>query len=155
MKILKIVTIIIVLLIPVVVALAPIGPLPGFFIGGNQVETPASWGDTGSVDEVRLKVSGALPRVVIIWVIQFEGELYVVGSRSSGWVKMLGQGGPVALRLVDQTYELNATRVLEGWEPVMQAYIEKYEPEYPEIIAGFPAIEEAGDVISVFKLSRS
>ncbi len=143
-----------VIILVVVALIAPIGPLPGFMIGGTETTAPDNWQDTSQLHEVRLQVAGTLPRTVIIWVIEYAGELYVVGSSESGWVKMIGGGSSVKLRIEDATYALTASPVATGWEPIMQAYVEKYEPDYPEIIAGFPDIEEAKGLISVFKLSR-
>ena len=99
MKILKIIFAVALSALVVVAVAAPIGPLPGFFIGGEQSAPPASWPDTSGVHEIRLKVPGTLPRVVTIWVIDRGGELHVVGNRDSGWVKMIGQGAPVEMRL--------------------------------------------------------
>lgn len=154
MKTLKIALLAIVVLLIVLVFAAPIGPLPGFFIGGTPTAAPASWPDTSDVDEIRLRVPGTPPRVVIIWVIDHQGALHVVGARNSGWVTMLGQGGPVEMRLGDSTYALTATPVLDGWEGVLEAYVEKYRPDYPDIVAGFPPVEEAEDQVAVFRLDR-
>ncbi|MEM6709044.1 MAG: hypothetical protein AAF648_09690 [Pseudomonadota bacterium] len=134
---------------------APIGPVPGFFIGGSPVKAPIPWPDTGQVDEVRLQVPGLLPRVVIIWIVEFEGELHVVGSKDSGWVQMLGPGGPVKLRLEGSTYDLVAERVTDGWEPILAAYIDKYKVNYPEIVSGFPSLEEAEGAFGLFRLNRT
>jgi hypothetical protein len=101
-----------------------------------------------------LKVPGLLPRVVIIWVVEHSGELHVVGSRGSGWVKMIGTGSPVEMRLGDSTYSLMASPVAEDWQPILEAYVAKYEAEYPDIVAGFPSIEEAADLVAVFRLDR-
>ena len=146
---------IIVVLLVVGVLLAPIGPVPGFFIGGSPADAPETWPDTSDVHEIRLKVPGTLPRVVIIWVIDYAGELYVVGSAESGWVKMIGLQSPVEMRLEGSTYPLTATRLEAGWEPMMAAYVDKYRPDYPDIVSGFPSPEEASGQIAVFKLNRS
>ena len=138
----------------IAIAMAPIGPMPGFFIGGTPVAAPAQWPDTHDVDEIRLRVPGTLPRVVNIWVVESGGELYVVGARKSGWVSMLGEGGPVDMRLGDSTYRLHAAAVREGWEAVLTAYVDKYRPNYPDIVAGFPKPEEAGSQVAVFRLER-
>ncbi len=144
------------LVVLVVVAIvAPIGPLPGFFIGGEDTTVPDSWQDTSNLHELRLKVPGALPRVVIIWMVEYDGDLYVVGSQSSGWVGMIGAQSPVAVRIEDSTYQLLANKVTTGWQPVMQKYIEKYQTDYPDIIAGFPSIEDAEGKISVFRLGST
>lgn len=139
-------------LIVVVAIAAPIGPLPGLFIGGTETEVPARWPDTSDVHEIRLKVPGTLPRVVIIWVIDHGGDLHVVGAPGSGWVSMLGDGGPVQMRLGDETYDLTATRVTDGWQPVVQAYVDKYRPDYPDIVAGFPPMAEAEGQFALFRL---
>lgn len=141
-----------VVILIVVAVIAPIGPLPGFRIGGTETAVPEAWQDTSGLHEIRLGVPGTLPRVVIIWVIDYQGDLFVVGSSESGWVKMIADGSPVQLRIEDSTYNLQATPVMDGWEPIMQAYVEKYQPDYPDIVAGFPSIDEAKGLISVFKL---
>jgi hypothetical protein len=154
MKILKIIIAVALLALVGVALVAPVGPLPGVFIGGELTAPPASWPDTSGVHEIRLRVPGTLPRVVTIWVIDHDGELHVVGRRDSGWVKMIGQGAPVEMRLGDRTYLLNATPLTEGRQAVLEAYVAKYKPHYPEIIAGMPPVREANDRV-VFRLSRT
>lgn len=155
MKVLKIIILIVVILGVGVALLAPLGPLPGFFIGGNATAAPASWPDTSATHEIKLKVPGTLPRVVIIWVIEHDGELHIVGAKDSGWVSMIGSGSPVEMRLGDNTYALQATPVTDGWQEVLTAYVEKYEPDYPDIVAGFPSPAEAEALIAVYRLDRS
>ena len=75
-KMLKIAALVVSLLVVILIGLAPIGPMPGVFIGGTQTATPAVWGNTSAEHEIRLKVPGTIPRVVIIWVIQYENDLY-------------------------------------------------------------------------------
>jgi hypothetical protein len=154
MKILRIAVLVLLAVGVVVAIVAPIGPLPGFFIGGERAPVPASWPDTSGVHEIRLKVPGTLPRVVIIWVVEHDGELNVVGSRDSGWVERIGEGAPVEMRLEDHTYALQAKPVTDGWESVLQAYVDKYRADYPEIVAGIPTGGEARDRVAVFRLSR-
>lgn len=67
-------------------------------------------------------MNGALPRAVIIWVVEHQDELHVVGSKESGWVSMLGEGGPVEMRLADKTYSLNAVPVVDNWQAVLAAW---------------------------------
>lgn len=83
----------------VLIFAAPIEPLPGFFIGGEATATPQTWPDTAEVDEIYLKVPGTIPRVVIIWVVQLEDELYEVGSTNSGRVQLIGSSVPVEMLL--------------------------------------------------------
>lgn len=137
-----------------VALLAPIGPLPGFLIGGSETNAPETWPDTSNVHEIRLEVPGTLPRVVIIWVIDYESELYVTGRAKSGWVQMLGNGAPVRMRLGEYTYPLIASVVKNNTRPILTAYTDKYRPDYPDIVAGFPALEDSGASYVVFKLSR-
>ena len=153
-KILKISVAVLLLGVCILIAIAPIGPMPGFFIGGTETTVPKEWGRTADVDEIRLKVPGSIPRVVIIWVVKYSGEFYVVGSMESGWVKMLGDGGEVQMRIEDSTYNLEATRLSSGWEPIVIAYADKYRPDYPDIVNSFPTAEDAKGSFGVFKLSR-
>ena len=155
MKIIKVVLAMLAVALVIVALVAPIGPLPGFFIGGSATEPPAQWPDTSEVHEIKLKVPGTLPRVVIIWVVEQAGELYVVGAPDSGWVSMLGDGGPVEMRLGDNTYALTATSLETGWESVLTAYVDKYRPDYPDLVAQFPPPEEAMRTAAVFRLDRS
>jgi hypothetical protein len=152
-KILKILAPILLVLLIVFVFIAPIGPVPGVLIGGNEAEVPGSWGETSDIHEIKFEVPGPLPRVVTVWVIQWGGELHVVGYKENGWVSALGEGGLVRMRMGDNTYSLNATLLATDWEPVMDAYLAKYRPDYPETVDGFPSQEEAIGVFSVFRLS--
>ena len=154
MKVAKIGALISILTVAVLVFAAPLGPLPGIFIGGTQTALPAAWEDTRAVHEIKLEVGkGALPRVVIIWVVEVDGDLHVVGAKESGWTSAIGNGGPVRMRMGDRTYEMQATLVTEGWQPILEAYVEKYKADYPDIVQGFPPIEEAEGTISVFRLA--
>lgn len=154
MKALKIALASLFALVLLLALIAPVGPLPGFFIGGTTSEAPAQWDDTSDVHQIRLKVPGTLPRVVIIWVVEHGGELHVVGSKGSGWVSMIGTGSPVEMRLGDSTYVLNASPVTDGWQQILEAYVDKYRADYPDIVAGFPSLDEAEGTIAVFRLGR-
>ena len=134
------------------VFVTPIGPMPGFFIGGQPTPVPKAWPDTSKVDEILLKVPGILPRVVIIWVVQVDSALYAVGSRSSGWVQRIADGANVEMRLSGNTYALAAVPIRQDLERVVNAYKNKYRANYPDIVAGFPPLEEAGDQFGVFRL---
>lgn len=153
-KIIKIALPILLVMVIVLVLAAPIGPMPGVIIGGKETQVPEAWPDTSQIDEIRLEVPGVIPRVVIIWVIEHQSELYVVGSRSSGWVRKLDQGGPVRVRILDNTYAVEAAIITEGQRPVLEDYMNKYRADYPEIVNGFPSIEEGIDSFSLFRLER-
>ncbi|MFP6807168.1 MAG: hypothetical protein VB957_08305 [Pseudomonadales bacterium] len=155
MNVLKIALATILVLLIVLAVVAPVGPLPGFIIGGTQTSIPDRWQDTSAIHEIKLEVSGTIPRVVIIWVVQVAGELHVVGANDSGWVKMLGMSSPVRLRMEDKTYSMIATRIDEDWQAVLEAYRDKYITDYPDIIGGFPSIEEARETTAVFRLGSN
>lgn len=155
MKILKFAIPIFLLVLTVFLWLAPIGPVPGIFIGGTLTDVPKSWNDTSATHEIKLKVEGGiLPRVVTIWVIQVDGVLHVVGNKDSGWVTILGQGGPVQMRLNDKTYNLKATAVASNLKTIVEQYADKYRPDYPDIVEGFPSFEEASEFMKVFRLTK-
>jgi len=153
-KILKVLGALLIALVLGVAVAAPIGPMPGFFIGGEQAQPPETWPDTSSVHEVKLKVLGGLPRVVIIWIVDVAGDLYVVGDRGSGWVRKIGKASPVELRVGDSTFALNAVAVSEDPEPILNAWLDKYEPDYPEIVADFRNEATSADRAAVFRLDR-
>ena len=154
MKIVKRMALALGLMLVGIAVMAPIGPLTGFFIGGDPKPAPETWPDTAGIDEITLRVPGTLPRSVIIWLIEYDNELYIVGRSSSTGVNMRGDASPVEMRLGDDTYPLEAVLMRSGWQPMMKAYVDKYEPDYPEIVAGFPAVSEAAGEISVFQLVR-
>jgi hypothetical protein len=153
MKALKIGLLILGVLLVVLVVVAPVGPLPGLFIGGTQTPVPSEWGDTRPIHEIELQVGEGVARVVTIWVVQVDAVLYVVGSNDSGWTSAIGQGSPVRMRMGDQTYDMTATLVSTGWQPILEAYVEKYRADYPDIVSGFPSVEDAADAVSVFRLT--
>lgn len=152
MKLLNILVPLSLVLLVALAFFAPVGPLPGFLIGGTPSAVPVKWGETAGIHEIALEVPGRMPRVVIIWVVQLEGDLHIVGSRDSGWVSMLGQGGPVRMRMEGNTFFMNATLLDTGWEPVVEAYLTKYRPGYPEIVDGFPSLDDAAESMAVFRL---
>jgi hypothetical protein len=49
---------------------------------------------------------------------------------------------------------LRAVAVRDGWESIVTAYVDKYRPKYPDVVAGFPTIDEARTQITVFRLER-
>ena len=61
----------------------------------------------------------------------------------------------VEMRMGDTIYALNASRVTEGWQPILEAYVEEYRADYPDIVAGFPSVDEAEELVSVFRLNRT
>ena len=153
MKVWKIgVSLVAVVLFALVVRL-PIATTPGFFIGGSASSAPVTWADTSSTHEIKLRVEGTIPRVVIIWFVEIDNELYIVGETDSGWVSMLGNSGLVQMRLEDSTYPLQANVVTSGEEEIVQGWLGKYEADYPEFV-NTSASEEFLEYSSVYRLSR-
>ena len=58
------------------------------------------------------------------------------------------------MRLGDNTYPLTAVPVTEGWQAVVTAWRDKYRPDYPELVDGFPDMAEAAATVAVFRLER-
>ena len=44
------------------------------------------------------------------------------------------------MRLKDRRYSLNATPVTTGFTAIIEAYTDKYRPDYPDIVADFPLL---------------
>ena len=145
----------IILISAIVVWLAPIAMVPGFFIGGSATPAPSSWDDTSTIEEVRLKVGGLIPRVVIIWIVQVDGELYVTGAKDSGWVTRLGEGGKAELRIGDNTYPVVAERQSENLDALISAWYDKYRPNYPDIVGTMSEASTEPRSYAIFKLARS
>ena len=153
MKILKIgFSLILVGLVALVVRL-PIATTPGFFIGGSASAAPTNWGNTSSIHEIKLRVPGIIPRVVIIWFVEIDNDLYTVGETNSGWVSMLSEGGPVQLRLQDSTYPLQARLVNSSKDEILMAWQGKYQKDYPNF---FSSSQSKGflEDSSIYRLSR-
>ncbi len=150
----------IVLIVLVIVALgaaiaAPIGPMPGFSIGGNDATPPDDWSSVDLPDEVLLaNYAGALPHVVIIWIVEADNRLYVIGAPESTWVNGTTSAPEVRLRIGDNTYDMRATRLQPGPQEIFLKYINRYKDDYPEIIASFPPPEEFASNAAVFELTR-
>ena len=154
MKVWKIgLSLVAVVLIALVVRL-PIATTPGFFIGGSTSSAPVTWADTSSTHEIKLRVEGTIPRVVIIWFVEIDNELYIVGETDSGWVSMLGTGGLVQMRLENSTYPLQANIVNSGGDEILHEWLGKYEADYPEFV-NTSASEDFLEYSSIYRLSRT
>ncbi len=133
---------------------APIGPMPGFRLGGNLATVPAHWSSVDLPEEVRLATaSGLLPHVVIIWVVESDDRLYVIGDPESTWVEGATRSPDVRLRIGDKAYDMRATRIESGPREIFQKYIDRYKDNYPEIIEGFPPMEEFSKGAALFELA--
>lgn len=151
MKILKMVSVLVVIDLAAVAIAAPLGPMPGLLIGGSASAAPASWDDTHPVQEIHLQVgAGPIGRTVIIWVVQVDGDLYVTGQKDSGWARGIGTGGAVRVQMAGKLYDLIASPIAEGQVGVLAVWQEKYAIHYPEAMSQFPPPEEVARTAVVF-----
>ena len=144
-------------LLVVAACAAPIGPVPGFLIGGSLANVPDTWGNTLPIHEFQLQVgNGPIGRTVLIWTVQMDGDLYVLGQKDSRWTQAIGPSGPVRLSMDGSLYELTATAVEGGStkSAVTGAWLRKYEPHYPDLVAGFGTPAEGARKSTIFRLTR-
>ncbi len=138
----------------VVAIAAPIGPMPGIRIGGTPADAPDTWSAAELPDEVLFATyDGALPYVVTIWIVESGGGLYVVGDPESTWVKKATSASDVKVRINDAVYDMRATRMPPGRVDVLQAYVDRYKADYPEIIDSFPPVPDLAQGSALFELS--
>ena len=139
----------------IVLALAaPIGPMPGLRIGGTAAQAPTSWAAAELPDEVLFATyDGPLPYVVTIWIVESGGSLYVVGDPESTWVRKANSTSDVKVRIDDAVYEMRATRMPPGRIDVLEAYVNRYKDDYPEIINSFPPLPELAQGSALFELT--
>ena len=134
--------------------MAPLGPMPGIWVSGSEQPVPETWGETRDIKEIQLQVGdGFFGRTVIIWMVQYEGNLFITGQKDSGWVSGIGASSPVTMKMNGNLYALTATALSENQVPVLTAWQQKYTPLYPQMMAEFPAPEEALATAVVYELS--
>ena len=141
------------LLALLIMYLLPIGVVLGFLLIELNSKLPHRE-DTSSVNEVRLKAGDPIPRVVIIWIVQVNGELYVSGGKDSGWVSRLLKNADAQLRIGDSTYAVTAERQTQNLDELMSAWYDKYQPNYPEIVGQMRAASSNPRPYEVFRLAR-
>lgn len=76
----------------------------------------------------------------------------VVGSKGNGWVQCAGHGTAVEMRLQGRRCSLNVTPVTAGLAAIIEAWTKEYRPDYPDLVAGLPFIEESQDASGVLRL---
>ena len=143
---------VIVLVVGVALA-APIGPMPGIRLGGSPATAPTQWSSVDLPEEVLLSTSaGVLPHVVILWVVESDDRLYLIGDPAGTWVEGATRSPDVRLRIGDNVYDMRAARITSGRQDIFQMYIDRYKDNYPEIIASFPPIEQFAQGGALFEL---
>jgi hypothetical protein len=139
----------------VALAMAPIGPMPGVWLGGTATAAPADWRTVELPMTVQLKTSGGLlPRVVNIWIVEADNELYVFGARDSGWVQAALQDPAVTLRMGDAAYALNAVAAEDRAPAAYVRYLDRYRADFPELVGDLPADSADFEGGAAFRLAR-
>ncbi|MEM9622197.1 MAG: hypothetical protein AAF993_11140 [Pseudomonadota bacterium] len=134
----------------------PLGPMPGMYLGGQATDPPSQWSSVAVPEQIQLETRGGLlPRVVNLWIVESDNELYVFGATDSGWVNATRSDPQVRLRMEDQTYSLMAAPLAQPDLTVYERYLARYADDYPDIVAGMPAIDELDGAAGViFHLQR-
>ena len=119
-----------VLMLLIVVACQPIGPMPGGELGGAVKPVPTEWGELAKVETVQLETRPDSPYSVNIWGVALGANYYVAaGSGETSWTKHIAADANVRLRAGESIFELRAVHVTEAaeLEQVRAAYSAKYE----------------------------
>lgn len=139
----------------IALALAPIGPMPGVWLGGTATAAPADWRTIELPMTVQLKtVGGPIPRVVNIWIVEADNELYVFGAKDSGWVRSALQDPAVTLRMGEAAYALNAVAPPDKAPEAYVRYLDRYRADFPELVGGLPTDAAAFEAGVALRLAR-
>ncbi len=113
-------------------ACAPMGETPGIRLGGTSAGAPDSFAFVQDSELIQLEAQGMLlPRVVNIWGIGFDDALYVWSDPGTGWSQRVDERpDEVRVRVGDTVYDLSASRVTDA--AVKRRVAEAYQAKYPE-----------------------
>jgi hypothetical protein len=103
--------------------------LPGGRLEGEIAPAPGDWASTDEISTVQLETRPDDPYSVNIWAVGIGPRAYVhAGTNRSNWVEHIEADARVRLRVQDQIYELNASRVedQEEFDRFSDAYEKKY-----------------------------
>ncbi len=112
-----------------IVGCGPFLLLPGGKLDGAAKPAPSDWSNTVDVDTVQLETNPNDPYSVNIWAVGMGPVLYVhAGANRSRWVENMQTDRAVRVRIEDDIYELQATRVeaQDEFDRFSDAYQEKY-----------------------------
>lgn len=112
-----------------IVGCGPFLLLPGGKLDGATKPAPSDWSNTVDVDTVQLETNPNDPYSVNIWAVGMGPVLYVhAGANRSRWVENMQTNHAVRVRIEDDIYELQATRVeaQDEFDRFSDAYQEKY-----------------------------
>lgn len=126
-------------LLLVLSACEPMGPIPGRGLAGETASHPDSW-DAFNDEVVQLETRG--PYSVNIWGVGIGSAFYIAASEGSGnrWAQRITEDPNVKLRIRGKIYNLTATPVTDEKEreSVAKAFEKKYDinarEDFPDVI---------------------
>ena len=108
-----------VVLIPVLLGTGPCGPISGGRIDGTVVTTvPGDWHFTDDLSTIQVETRPADPLSVTTWCFTDGPQLFVPshGAAKKPWVQNVTKEPRVRLRIGEQIYEMQATRITDQAE---------------------------------------
>jgi hypothetical protein len=98
---------------------------------------------------VRTLFGGWLPQVHYIWGVGVDDAVYAMAVPDASWRARLYDDPNVLLRVGDGYYSLTATQVNDAGQiqAAFDAYMDKYGPQFEEILGRPPTIEDVTDLI--------
>jgi hypothetical protein len=103
--------------------------MPGGELKGSVKPVPAQWTDVPDTIQVEFN-SGEDPYSINIWGLGLGAELYIAtGEDGTRWSEFLQSDSDVRVRMGDEIYELEATRLDDPdlRIAVVQGYADKYD----------------------------
>jgi hypothetical protein len=118
-------------MVALLVACEPTGPMPGSTLGGNVTDVPSNWEHIDDVEVVQLETRGRYS--INLWGVVTNNQFYVASSRgdSARWAKAIAKDSAVRLRVGANIYELMAVKITEQSErlAVAERFHDKYDLE--------------------------
>jgi len=103
--------------------------IPGGQLSGSPSKLPSNWEFTKEINTIQLESRPSEPYSVNIWVTSVGDSLYLhAGANRSNWIENIEADPRVRIQILDQVYELVATRVddADEFSRFADAYEEKY-----------------------------
>ncbi len=128
-----------IVLLLLLAACEPVGPIPGTRLSGTTAVPPADWTGLNAVEVVQLEVTG--PYVVNVWGVGLRDGYYVVAAEGndSKWARRIQRDAKVRLRIGDTIYPLVAEiQPRSSLDVVRDAFRAKYDvdddSDFPDAI---------------------
>ena len=120
------------LVIGILFLIAGCGPIlifPGGELDGETSSAPGDWSSLDDVKTIQLETRPEDPYSVNIWAIGISSHVYIhAGTNRSTWVEHMESNPNIRVRIVDQLYELRASRVV--LKPEFDDFSNAYEQKY-------------------------